>query len=117
VVQALAEALTEHCVFTSGGVWADRRAAGVADIDERRNRGIGEGRHLAQGRAAGVAGAGESRPRGRAAANATQGAFVGVAQHRLALMGCRLPCLRPWPASEPGSWESKTTRQPGSGET
>jgi hypothetical protein len=43
VVQALAEALTEHCVFTSGGVWADRRAAGVADIDERRNRGIGEG--------------------------------------------------------------------------
>jgi hypothetical protein len=34
-----------------------------------------------------------------------------------ALVGCKLTCLRPCPASEPDWQEQKMTREPGSGET
>jgi hypothetical protein len=45
----------------------------------------------------------------------TKGAFVRVAQASLALVGCRLPCLRRWTTSEPGPQEPKLTlEEPGS---
>jgi hypothetical protein len=44
----------------------------------------------------------------------TEGAFVRVAQASLALVGCRLPCLRRWTTSEPGPQEPKLTPEPGS---
>jgi hypothetical protein len=44
---------------------------------------------------------------------ATKGAFARVAPAGHALVGCKLPCLRPWLASEPGSREPKMTSRPG----
>jgi hypothetical protein len=41
-------------------------------------------------------------------------AFARVAPAGHALVGCKLPCLRSWLASEPGSREPKMTPRPGS---